>query len=147
MAHLSTAAPAPARRVGRPDLALLLGRPARDPGIRRLCAEYGLTPRPGRATARDTGVEVHTSPAGLITTVVLHFTPGPFTPYHGELPAGAGTVPRRAAMWTALGRPEAVGPEDHWQLRSVSLRARYAPDADHLDQLTLTPPDHLPRAA
>ncbi|WP_305784195.1 hypothetical protein [Symbioplanes lichenis] len=145
MAHLSTAVPA--RRVGRPDLALVLGRPARDPGIRRLCAEYGLTPRPGRATARHTGVEVHTGPAGLITTVVLHFTPGPFTPYHGELPAGAGPVPRRAAMWSALGGPAQTGPEDRWQLRTLSLHARYAPDADHLDRLTLSLPGPLPRAA
>ncbi len=141
--------PAGPRRVGRPDLGRLPGRRLTDPVTRAVCAAYGLRPLSGRTwCAYESGVQVNSDPHGLVTVVRLHFTAGRFVPYHGELPAGAGMMPRRAPLWTALGRPHVCyAGADEWHLRDVTIRAGYGPDGERIDVLALTLPHRLPRAA
>lgn len=145
------------RRVGRPDLTLLLGRDPRDETAARLLADYRLrpalaaagAPRPRLYRSRDTGVEAAAGPHGTITTIVLHFDPSTgYIPYHGEIPGGAGNVPRRTALRSMLGHPdEARGDQDRWLLASHTLLADYAPGSERLLRATLALPAWLPRAA
>ncbi|WP_067501726.1 hypothetical protein [Actinoplanes sp. TFC3] len=156
------------RAVGRPDLAQLLGRTVLEARVQRAFQEYGLLPRTGTAgsglsrsyRAPQAGVEIAADAHGTVTTVTLHFTGTEgFTPYQGTIPAGAGSMPHRSRIWAMLGRPDqtgapyrdrhlaAAGPWDRWQLPEVTLHARYATDAERLERLTLSLPDHLPRAA
>jgi hypothetical protein len=78
------------------------------------------------------------------------------TPYHGEIPGGAGSVPRRAGLWASLGRPDEggkphrdpvlgdIGPWDRWLLPEFLLHAQYALDGQNLCRVTYTLPDGTP---
>jgi hypothetical protein len=147
----------------RPDLSTILGRSVLEARTQQICRAYGLIPRSGPATgsglsrsylARDAGVEIAADAHGVVTTVFLHFHGDDgFTSFHGEIPGGAGTVPRRAALWAALGRPEAsgdpytdrflgdFGPWDRWPVAGFVLHAQYALDGENLHRITLTVPD------
>ena len=160
--------PAPAG--GRTELSRLLGRSVLAAQTQRICAEYGLTPRPGPAggsglsrwyLARDAGVEIAADAHGTVTTVFLHFHGDDgFASYRGELPGGGGTDPRRAPLRASLGRPDEsgdeyrdrflgdFGPWDRWQMPGYALHAQYALDGDHLRRITLTLAERtVPRAA
>jgi hypothetical protein len=160
------AAPLP---VGRTDLSLLLGRTVLEARVQRVCKEYGLLPRSGEAVgsglsrsylSREAGVELAADAYGVVTTVLLHFHGDDgFTPFRGEIPGGAGSVPRRTRLWAMLGRPEEqgapyrdrhrsdYGPWDRWARPGFALQARYAVDGEQVELITLTPPDQLPWAA
>jgi hypothetical protein len=157
------------RPVGRTDLAMLLGRTVLEARVQRVCQEYGLLPRTGAAVgsglsrsylSRAAGVELAADTHGMVTTVLLHFHGDDgFTSFEGEIPGGAGSVPRRTYLRAMLGRPDgqgagyrdrylgAFGPWDRWVLAGFALRAQFAVDAEHLERVTLTLPDRLPRAA
>ncbi|MFI7601584.1 hypothetical protein [Actinoplanes sp. NPDC049681] len=150
------ASPAP----DRTDLSLLLGRTVLEVRVQLICQEYGLLPRTGAAVgsglsrsylARESGVELAAEPNGTVTTVFLHFHGDDgFSPYRGEIPGGAGRMPRRAALWAALGRPASsgepyrdrflgdYGPWDRWTLEGFDLHAQYALDGEALMRVTLT---------
>jgi hypothetical protein len=165
---------APARRplagpAARTDLTVLLGRSVLEARVQRICREYGLIPRSGAAVgsglsrsylSRAAGVELAADAHGVVTTVFLHFHDDDnFTSYSGEIPGGAGSVPRRAHLWAMLGRPDEqgepyrdrflgdYGPWDRWVLAGFVLHAQFATDAESLDRVTLTLPQRLPRAA
>jgi len=153
----------------RPDLTELLGRTVLQPRTQQICREYGLIPRAGATVgfgpsrsylARDAGVEIAADTHGTVTTVFLHFHGDDgFTSYRGDIPGGAGDVPRRAALWAALGRPGEsgdpyrekflgdYGPWDRWALPACTLHAQYALDGDNLHRITLTLPDPEVRRA
>ncbi|HEV7963593.1 MAG TPA: hypothetical protein VGP57_13720 [Actinoplanes sp.] len=147
-------------RAGRSDLTQLLGRTVLEARVQQICREWGLTPHTGTGLSRsylahDAGVELAANVRGTVTTIFLHFHDDDgFRPYDGEIPGGGGTVPRRAHLWAALGRPaECVdpflgdyGPSDTWLFPHLVLNARYTHDADHLQRITLTLPAQL-RAA
>jgi hypothetical protein len=156
----------PARRT---DLTALLGRTVLEARVQQICQEYGLIPRSGAAVgsglsrsylARAAGVEIAADTHGVITTVFLHFHGDDgFASYSGEIPGGAGSVPRRAHLWAMLGHPDEqgapyrdrflgdYGPWDRWVLAGFVLHAQFAADAECLERVTLTLPDRLPRAA
>ncbi len=163
----------PARRT---DLIELLGRTVLQARTQQICREYGLIPHaatgparsgparsgPARSyLARDEGVEIAADAHGTVTTVFLHFHGDDgFASYHGEIPGGGGTIPRRAALWAELGRPDVsgdayrerflgdFGPWDRWLLPACLLHAQYALDGENLHRVTLTLPDReAPRAA
>jgi hypothetical protein len=146
----------------RPELTELLGGSLLEARTQQICRAYGLIPGPaGLASglprsylARDAGVEIAADAHGTITAVFLHFHGDDgFASYRGEIPGGAGSVPRRAALWASLGRPNDsgapyrerflgdYGPWDRWLLPAVTLHAQYALDGDHVHRITLTPPD------
>ena len=147
----------------RPELTELLGRTVLQARTQQICREYGLIPRAGAAVgsglsrsylARDAGVEIAADTHGTVITVFLHFHGDDgFTSYRGEIPGGAGDVPRRAALWAALGRPGEsgdpyhdeflgdYGPWDRWALATCTLHAQYALDGENLHRITLTLPD------
>jgi hypothetical protein len=153
----------PAAPAGRPDLSGILGRTVLEARTQQICRAYGLIPRSGPATgsglsrsylARDAGVEIAADSHGVVTTVFLHFHGDDgFASFHGEIPGGAGTVPRRAALWASLGRPGVsgdpyrekflgdFGPWDRWLLPGFVLHAQYALDGENLHRITLTLPD------
>ncbi|MET8151952.1 hypothetical protein ACIBSW_09060 [Actinoplanes sp. NPDC049668] len=155
--------------VRRTDLTVLLGRTVLEARVQQVCREYGLIPRSGPDTgsglsrsylARAAGVELAADTHGVVTTVFLHFHGDDgFTSYSGEIPGGAGSVPRRAHLWAMLGRPDEqgepyrdrflgdYGPWDRWVLAGFVLHAQFAVDAENLDRVTLTLPERLPRAA
>ena len=156
------------RPVGRSDLTLLLGRTVLEARVQQICQEYGLIPRSGSVgsglsrayLARDAGVELAADAHGMITTVFLHFHGDDgFTSFAGEIPGGAGSVPRRSHLWAMLGHPGEqgegyhdrylgdYGPWDRWLLPGLALHAQYAVDGESLERVTLTLPDRLPRAA
>ncbi|MEV4642239.1 hypothetical protein AB0J80_33300 [Actinoplanes sp. NPDC049548] len=163
--------PPPPRRtptdpVGRPpartDLTVLLGRTVLEARVQQICHEYGLIPRSGAAVgsglsrsylARESGVELAADAHGTVTTIFLHFHGDDgFRSFQGDIPGGAGSVPRRAALWAALGRPDEsgdpyrdrflgdYGPWDRWTLPAISLHAQYAADGEALTRVTLTLP-------
>jgi hypothetical protein len=142
------------------DLTQLLGRSVLEARVQQICREYGLIPRSGGPglsrsyLAREAGVEIAADAHGVVTTVFLHFHGDDgFTSYRGEIPGGAGDVPRRAALWAALGRPASsgdpyrdpflgdYGPWDRWTLTTSTLHAQYALDGENLHRVTLTLPD------
>lgn len=150
----------------RSDLTELLGRTVLEARTQRICREYGLIPRTGPGLsrsylARESGVEIAADTHGVVTTVFLHFHGDDgFLSYRGRIPGGAGDVPRRAALWAALGRPGEsgdpyhekflgdYGPWDRWTLPALTLHAQYALDGENLHRITLTRPDRgLPNAA
>jgi hypothetical protein len=157
------------RKVGRTDLAMLLGRTVLEARVQQICQEYGLIPRTGPAVgsglsrsylARAAGVEIAADTHGMVTTVFLHFHGDDgFTSFQGEIPGGAGSVPRRRNIWAMLGRPDETGdpyrdrflgdygPWDRWLLAGFVLHAQFAPDGESLHRVTLSLPDRLPRAA
>lgn len=150
----------PATAPRRTDPSDLLGRSVLDARTQQAFREYGLLPRFGPAAglsrcylARDTGLEIAADGHGVVTTVFLHFYGDDgFASYRGEISGGGGTVPRRAALWAALGRPaesgEAYrerylgdfGPWDRWALEDCILHAQYALDGESLLRITLTAP-------
>jgi hypothetical protein len=156
----------PARRT---DLTALLGRTVLEARVQQICREYGLIPRSGAAVgsglsrsylARAAGVEIAADTHGVITTVFLHFHGDDgFASYSGEIPGGAGSVPRRPHLWAMLGRPDDqgapyrdrflgdYGPWDRWVLAGFALHAQFATDGERLDRVTLTLPERLPRDA
>jgi hypothetical protein len=160
--------PAP-RPVGRSDLTMLLGRTVLETRVQQVCREYGLIPRSGEAVgsglsrsylSRGAGVELAADAHGMVTTVFLHFHGDDgFTSYQGEIPGGAGSIPRRTHLWATLGQPDEqgdpyrdrflgdYGPWDRWLLPGYALHAQYAVDGECLERVTLTLPDRLPRAA
>lgn len=154
----------------RPELTELLGRTVLQARTQQICRAYGLIPRNGATVgsglsrsylARDAGVEIAVDAHGTVVTVFLHFHGDDgFTSYRGAIPGGAGDVPRRAALWAALGRPGEsgdpyrdqflgdYGPWDRWALPACTLHAQYALDGENLHRITLTLPDpDLPQAA
>jgi len=158
----------PAGAGERPELTGLLGRTVLEARTQQICRAYGLIPGPARSyparsnlarsnlarsnlarsyLARDAGLEIAADAHGTIAAVFLHFHGDDgFAPYRGEIPGGGGTVPRRAALWASLGRPDVSGDAyrerwDRWLLPAVTLHAQYAVDGDHLHRITLTPPD------
>ena len=161
--------PVAPRPVGRTDLTLLLGRTVLEARVQQICQEYGLIPRSGAAVgsglsrsylSRDAGVELAADAHGLVTTVFLHFHGDDgFTSYQGEIPGGAGSIPRRTQLWAALGHPDEqgdpyrdrflgdYGPWDRWMLAGFALHAQYAVDGERLDRVTLTLPDRPAKAA
>ncbi|MEV6599603.1 hypothetical protein AB0M36_22510 [Actinoplanes sp. NPDC051346] len=152
----------------RPDLTQLLGHTVLEARVQEICQEYGLMPQPGTAAgsslsrsylARESGVELAADAHGLVTTVFLHFHGDDgFTSYRGEIPGGAGSVPRRTVLWERLGRPEEMGepyhdrflgdygPWDRWTLPGFHLHAQFTPDGETLSRITLTLPDRPPSA-
>jgi hypothetical protein len=159
----TSADPAGVPPSGRPELTELLGRTVLQARTQQICREYGLIPRSGATAgsglsrsylARDAGVEIAADAHGTVITVFLHFHGDDgFTSYRGEIPGGAGDVPRRAALWAALGRPGEsgdpyrdeflgdYGPWDRWALTTCTLHAQYALDGENLHRITLTLPD------
>jgi hypothetical protein len=149
-----------ARAAARSDLTQLLGRTVLEARVQQVCREWGLTPHTGTGLSRcylahEAGVELAANARGTVTTIFLHFHGDDgFRCYDGEIPGGGGTVPRRAHLWAALGRPgECIdpflgdyGPSDTWLFPQFVMNARYTHDADHLQRITLTLPDQL-RAA
>jgi hypothetical protein len=148
------------RPVGRTDLTMLLGRTVLEARVQQVCKEYGLHPRSGEAVgsglsrayeSRTAGVELAADPHGLVTTIFLHFRDDDgFTPFQGEIPGGAGSVPRRTHLWAMLGRPDERdehGPWDRWVLAGFALHAQFGADGERLDRVILTLPERLPRAA
>ena len=145
----------------RTELTELLGRTVLQARTQQICREYGLIPRAGAGSglsrsylARDAGVEIAADTHGTVITVFLHFHGDDgFTSFRGQIPGGAGNVPRRAALWAALGRPGesgdpyrdqflgAYGPWDRWALATCTLHAQYALDGENLHRITLTLPD------
>jgi hypothetical protein len=141
-----------AKPVGRTDLALLLGRTVLEARVQQVCKEYALVPRSGDAVgsglsraylSREAGVELAADPRGMVTTVFLHFDGDDgFNPFQGEIPGGAGRVPRRTHLWAMLGRPDEQGdgPWDRWVLAGFALHAQYGADGERLDLVTLALP-------
>jgi hypothetical protein len=145
----------------RPEVTDLLGRSVLQARTQQICRDHGLIPRTGTGSglsrsylARDAGIEIAADTHGTIITVFLHFHGDDgFTSYRGEIPGGAGDVPRRAALWAALGRPGSsgdpyrdpflgdYGPWDRWALPVCTLHAQYALDGENLHRVTLTLPD------
>jgi hypothetical protein len=140
-----------------PALTDLLGRSVLEARTQRICRAYGLVPRSGGLSrcylAREAGLEIAADTSGVVTTVFLHFDGDDgYTPYHGEIPGGGGSVPRRAGMWASLGRPDQsgeprhdpvlgdYGPWDRWLLPGFVLHARYALDGQNLCRVTYTLP-------
>ena len=152
--------PATAPAGPRTDLTVLLGRSVLSAATQQICREYGLAPHPAEGAgltrthlARDAGVELAADAHGIVTAVFLHcHGDDGFAPFTGDLPAGAGADPRRAAMWAALGRPDVsgdpyrdrylgdFGPWDRWRLPACTMDAQYALDGETLRRLTLTRP-------
>jgi hypothetical protein len=144
----------------RPDLTRLLGRTVLEARVQQTCREWGLIPYAGTGLsrsylAREAGVELAADPSGVVTAIFLHYDGDDgFHPYAGEVPGTAAAITRRTQLWAALGRPwESVdrflgdyGPSDTWLLTRFMLNARYTPNADHLQRITLTLPAS-PRAA
>jgi hypothetical protein len=145
----------------RPEPTDLLGRSVLEARTQRICLAYGLVPRSGGLSrcylAHEAGLEIAADPHGVVTTVFLHFDPEDgFTPYHGEIPGGGGSVPRRAGLWASLGRPDTggepfrdpmlgdFGPWDRWPLPHYVLHAQYALDGQNLYRVTYTLPDGTP---
>ncbi|RSM51917.1 hypothetical protein DMB66_40830 [Actinoplanes sp. ATCC 53533] len=180
--HEPLGEPAPARRpngdpvglpgprpTGRTDLTELLGRTVLEARVQQVCREYGLIPRSGAAVgsglsrsylSRDAGVELAADAHGTVTTVFLHFHGDDgFTSFQGEIPGGAGRVPRRTHLREALGHPDEqgdpyhdrflgdYGPWDRWTLAGFALHAQFAADGERLERITLTLPDRPPHAA
>jgi len=161
--------PAAPRPAGRTDLSLLLGRTVLEARVQRVCREYGLLPRSGEAVgsglsrsylSREAGVELAADAYGVVTAVLLHFHGDDgFTPFQGEIPGGAGSVPRRTHLLAMLGRPDAqgapyrdrhlgeYGPWDRWVRAGFVVHAQYAVDGERVDLVTLTLPDRLTEAA
>jgi hypothetical protein len=161
--------PAAPRPVGRTELTMLLGRTVLEARVQQVCKEYGLLPRSGEAVgsglsrsylSRESGVELAADAQGMVTTVFLHFRGDDgFTPFQGEIPGGAGSVPRRTHLWAMLGHPDVrgdpyrnrfqddCGPWDRWVLAGFVLHAQFAMDAEELELLTLTLPDRPPLTA
>ncbi|GGQ81879.1 hypothetical protein [Couchioplanes azureus] len=161
-------APAPpsSPEKSRGDLARLLGHSVLEAGVQEICRKYGLIPHSGASMssalsrsylARESGVELAADAHGVVTTVFLHFHGDDgFRSYRGEIPGGAGTDPRRTALWERLGRPVEMGdpyhdrflgdygPWDRWTLPGFHLHAQFAPDGETLARITLTPPDPPP---
>ena len=156
----------PAARSAPTDLTQLLGRTVLEARVQQICREYGLIPRSGGPglsrsyLAREAGVEIAADAHGVVTTVFLHFHGDDgFTSFQGEIPGGAGSVPRRWNIWAMLGRPDETGdpyrdrflgdygPWDRWLLAGFVLHAQFAPDGESLHRVTLSLPDRLPRAA
>jgi hypothetical protein len=153
------------RPVGRTDLTMLLGRTVLEVRVQQVCKEYGLLPRSGEAVgsglsrsylSRESGVELAADPHGMVTTIFLHFHGDDgFTPFQGEIPGGAGSVPRRTHLWAMLGHPDDHGDRmrgdhgawDRWVLAGFVLHARFAVDGERLERVALSLPDRLPRAA
>jgi hypothetical protein len=157
------------RPVGRTDLTMLLGRTVLEARVQQICAEYGLLPRSGAAVgsglsrsylSRDAGVELAADAHGVVTAVFLHFHGDDgFASFQGEIPGGAGSVPRRTHLWAMLGHPDEqgdpyrdrflgdYGPWDRWVLTGFALHAQFGVDGERLERVTLTLPDRLPRAA
>jgi hypothetical protein len=143
-----------------PPVTDLLGRSVLEARTQHICRAYGLVPRSGGLSrcylAREAGLEIAADASGVVTTVFLHFDGDDgFAPFHGEIPAG-GSVPRRAGLWAALGRPDEsgdprqdtllgdYGPWDRWLLPDYLLHARYALDGQNLCRVTYTLPDRMP---
>jgi hypothetical protein len=134
----------------------LLGRSLLAARTQQLCRAYGLEAQGALSrsySARDRGLEIAADAHGTVTAVFLHFHGDDgFASWTGEIPGGAGPVPRRAALWAALGRPGEsgdpyrdrflgdYGPWDRWELTACTLRAQYALDGEHVDRITLTAP-------
>jgi hypothetical protein len=141
----------------RPDLTVLLGRTVLEARVQQVCREWSLVPYAGSGLSRsylsrDLGVELAADPHGVVTAIFLHFDSTPA--YAGEIPGTGAALGRRTQLWAVLGRPwESVdpflgdyGPSDSWLLPGFVLNARYTPDADLLQRITLTLPTS-PRAA
>jgi hypothetical protein len=145
----------------RAELTELLGRSVLEARTQRICRAYGLVPRSGGLSryylAREAGLELSADSYGVVMTIFLHFdSDDGFTPYRGEIPGCGGSVPRRAGLWAALGRPDESGeplgssllgdrgPWDRWRLPGCVLHARYAPDGQNLCRATYTLPDRTP---
>ena len=161
--------PAAPRPVGRTDLTMLLGRTVLEARVQQVCQEYGLIPRSGEAVgsglsrsyvSRESGVELAADAHGMVTTVYLYFHGADgYTSFQGEIPGGAGSVPRRTHLWVMLGHPDEQGapyrdrhqqergPWNRWVLAGFALHAQYAVDTERLEILTLTLPDRPPLAA
>ncbi|PRY25656.1 hypothetical protein [Pseudosporangium ferrugineum] len=140
----------------RTDPSVLLGRTVLEARVQDILREYGLVPPAGTGPsrvylARESGVELAADLHGMITTVFLHFHgDDDFAPYTGEIPGGAGRVPRRAGLWASLGHPGGsgdpyrdrylgdYGPWDKWALDGFHLHAQYADDGETLTRATLT---------
>jgi hypothetical protein len=141
-----------ARPVGRTDLALLLGRTVLEARVQQVCKEYALLPRSGDAVgsglsraylSREAGVELAADAHGLVVTLLLHFDGDDgFVPFQGEIPGGAGSVPRRTHLWAMLGRPDERGDGwDRWVLAGFTLLAEFGTDGERLQLVTLALPD------
>ena len=118
----------------------LLGRSLLAARTQQVCRTLGLDlhgPLSRSYAARDRGLEIAADTHGTVTTVFLHlYGDDGFASWDGELPCGAGAVPRRAALWAALGRPDTsgdpysdrflgdYGPWDRWELPSCALHAQ-----------------------
>jgi hypothetical protein len=157
--------PAARRPPGRTDLTVLLGRTVLEARVQQVCREYGLLPRSGEAVgsglsrsylSRESGVELAADAHGLVTTIFLHFDRDDgFTPFQGEIPGGAGNVPRRTHLWAMLGHPDTQGdrhrgghgPWNRWVLAGFALHAQFAADTETLERVTLTLPARPPAAA
>jgi hypothetical protein len=168
-ANADPVGPPSPRPVGRTDLTMLLGRTVLEARVQRVCREYGLLPRSGAAVgsglsrsylSRAAGVELAADGHGMVTAVFLHFQGDDgFSSFQGEIPGGAGSVPRRTYLRAMLGNPDEhgeayrdrslgdLGPWDRWVLAGFALHAQFAVDTEHLERVTLTLPDRLPRAA
>jgi hypothetical protein len=157
-ANTDPVGPPSPRPTGGADLADLLGRTVLEEHTQRICRDHGLLPH-GPALSRSylnraAGLEIAADTHGLVTTVFLHFNGDDgFAPFHGEIPGGAGTATRRAALWAALGRPDDAGdayrdrflgdfgPWDRWLLPICTLHSQYALDGENLHRITLTRPE------
>lgn len=165
--HLGPPAPGPLLRstAGAGDLGDLLGRTVLAARTQQICRAHGLMPAAGSGlsrsyVARDRGIEVTADQRGTVVAVFLHFDAADgFTPYHGEIPGGAGSIPRRAGLWASLGRPDEsggpfhvehlgdYGPWDKWLLPRYVFNAQYALDGENLYRVTLSLPDRAPSRA
>jgi hypothetical protein len=144
----------------RSDLTRLLGRTVLEARVQQTCREWGLVPYQGRGLsrsylAREVGVELAADAQGVVTAIFLHYDGDDgFRPFTSEVPGAGAAIGRRTQLWATLGRPwESVdpflgdyGPSDTWLLSRFVLNARYSPDAEHVQRITLTLPAS-PRAA
>ena len=163
--HLNPAPPRESARRPEPgpvDLADLLGRTVLAARTQQICRDFGLVPSVGSRlsrsyVSRETGVEIAADPQGTIVAVFLHFDGGDgFAAYQGEIPGGAGAIPRRAGLWASLGRPVEsggpfhvphlgdYGPWDKWMMPRFVFNAQYALDGENLHRVTLSLPEREP---